>query len=62
VAKGLDTLIQMIFIDSFMHVDLHPGNILYSGKQFFTELDALLFDIEQDLAKGYWTKVYDRFS
>ncbi|KAJ8245643.1 hypothetical protein GJAV_G00272930 [Gymnothorax javanicus] len=28
---GVDTLLKMIFVDNFVHGDLHPGNILVQG-------------------------------
>lgn len=30
---GVDTLLKMVFVDNFVHGDLHPGNILVQGNQ-----------------------------
>ena len=44
-AAGIDALIQMIFVDNFVHGDLHPGNIFVvedtaSGEAQLAYLDA----------------------
>ncbi|XP_022086453.1 uncharacterized aarF domain-containing protein kinase 2-like [Acanthaster planci] len=35
-AMGIEALLKMIFIDNFVHADLHPGNILVQGASSFT--------------------------
>jgi len=38
---GIRTVCQMLFLDNFMHGDLHPGNVLINGKdRKFILLDA----------------------
>lgn len=43
VTSGFDTLVQMMFRDKFLHVDLHPGNLMLqmgSLQKFQLTLDA----------------------
>ncbi|XP_075066475.1 putative aarF domain-containing protein kinase 2 [Mixophyes fleayi] len=35
-AMGVNMLMKMVFVDNFVHADLHPGNILVQGAQQFT--------------------------
>lgn len=39
-AMGVDMLLKMVFVDNFVHADLHPGNILVQGAQEFTSKQA----------------------
>ncbi|KAM9311496.1 putative aarF domain-containing protein kinase 2 [Gastrophryne carolinensis] len=32
---GMDMLLKMVFVDNFVHADLHPGNILIQGAEQF---------------------------
>jgi len=45
VCSGFDTLVQMMFKDKFLHVDLHPGNLMLqqgSLQKFKLTKDACL--------------------
>ncbi|XP_031420787.1 uncharacterized aarF domain-containing protein kinase 2 isoform X2 [Clupea harengus] len=43
---GVDTLLKMVFVDNFVHGDLHPGNILVQGNQTSSSQDkATLTDL-----------------
>ncbi|TFK02839.1 muscarinic acetylcholine receptor M2 [Platysternon megacephalum] len=33
---GIDMLLKMVFVDNFVHADLHPGNILVQGTAHFS--------------------------
>uniref|UniRef100_A0A8C8VFT4 AarF domain containing kinase 2 n=1 Tax=Pelusios castaneus TaxID=367368 RepID=A0A8C8VFT4_9SAUR len=33
---GMDMLLKMVFVDNFVHADLHPGNILVQGTTHFS--------------------------
>ncbi|XP_068134366.1 uncharacterized aarF domain-containing protein kinase 2-like isoform X1 [Hyperolius riggenbachi] len=35
-AMGVNMLLKMVFVDNFVHADLHPGNILVQGAEQFT--------------------------
>ena len=38
--EGIDAVIKMIFVDNFVHGDLHPGNILITPDEKLAFLDA----------------------
>ncbi|TSK13439.1 hypothetical protein Baya_0313 [Bagarius yarrelli] len=43
---GVDTLLKMVFVDNFVHGDLHPGNILVQADQGVSSQDkATLTDL-----------------
>ncbi|KAM5170867.1 putative aarF domain-containing protein kinase 2 [Mantella aurantiaca] len=37
---GVNMLLKMVFVDNFVHADLHPGNILVQGTEEFTSRQA----------------------
>ena len=39
-SEGVDAVIKMIFIDNFVHGDLHPGNIMITPDEKLAFLDA----------------------
>ncbi|XP_018425999.1 PREDICTED: uncharacterized aarF domain-containing protein kinase 2 [Nanorana parkeri] len=39
-AMGVDMLLKMVFVDNFVHADLHPGNILVQGAQDYVSRQA----------------------
>ncbi|XP_061438237.1 uncharacterized aarF domain-containing protein kinase 2, partial [Rhineura floridana] len=54
---GVDMLLKMVFVDNFVHADLHPGNILVQGADLFTDhleeqtaivdlLDTLILEVQ----------------
>lgn len=47
---GLETILQMIFLNDFIHGDLHPGNILVTGK--YPKLKMVLLDCGLVLEMG----------
>ncbi|KAJ7329108.1 hypothetical protein JRQ81_015282 [Phrynocephalus forsythii] len=45
---GIDTILKMVFVDNFVHADLHPGNILVQGAEGFNhrhEEQAVMVDL-----------------
>uniref|UniRef100_A0A6J0U662 Uncharacterized aarF domain-containing protein kinase 2 n=1 Tax=Pogona vitticeps TaxID=103695 RepID=A0A6J0U662_9SAUR len=54
---GIDMILKMVFVDNFVHADLHPGNILVQGAECFNDyhedravmvdlLDTLVLEVE----------------
>jgi aarF domain-containing kinase len=59
IVHGLDAYLQMLFIDNFIHSDLHPGNILYrharpGERQKITILDAGMATTLEDEHRRNW--------
>ncbi|XP_007432249.1 uncharacterized aarF domain-containing protein kinase 2 [Python bivittatus] len=55
--KVMDMLLKMVFVDNFVHADLHPGNILVQGAEHFGDhskdgavivdlLDTLILELQ----------------
>ena len=38
---GIDAFLKMLFVDNFVHADLHPGNILFQPRSLEKDLTAL---------------------
>ncbi len=58
--KGLDSFLQMLLLDNFIHADLHPGNIfirLYRQDRHI--LHNLLNDTEDDVTREEINRVTD---
>nr|XP_028602508.1 uncharacterized aarF domain-containing protein kinase 2 isoform X1 [Podarcis muralis] len=54
---GMDMILKMVFVDNFVHADLHPGNILVQGAEGFRDhpedrttivdlLDTLILEVQ----------------
>ncbi|KAL8222097.1 UNVERIFIED_CONTAM: hypothetical protein K2H54_074920 [Gekko kuhli] len=54
---GMDMLLKMVFVDNFVHADLHPGNILVQGAEHASDtlevrtsmvdlLDTLILEVQ----------------
>ena len=51
---GSEAILKMIFIDGFVHADLHPGNILLtSGNEVFLIDLGLMAEVPTDLMKPW---------
>ena len=57
-AIGVNSLLKMLFTDNFVHVDLHPGNILVSESKCRHE-DLLITILDAGLAKELSSKDFD---
>lgn len=50
---GVDTLLKMVFVDNFVHGDLHPGNILVQSQA------AMSTDVSLEVGKTTLTDLWD---
>ena len=41
---GMDSLLKMLFTDNFVHIDLHPGNILVSEAKGLKDVSVTILD------------------
>ncbi|XP_059141822.1 uncharacterized aarF domain-containing protein kinase 2-like [Physella acuta] len=46
---GIDALFQMVFVNNFVHADLHPGNILVQNLEYFREHDTSVSHNEEEM-------------
>lgn len=56
--SGFKCIAQMVFIDGFVHADMHPGNMLFTkdGHVYLIDL-GLVAEIPEDLRKP-WTETF----
>lgn len=51
---GVRAILQMVFVDAFVHADLHPGNILLSDDGTLTFLDlGMVAEIPRELVRPW---------
>jgi ubiquinone biosynthesis protein len=52
--RGAEAVLKMVFVDGFVHADLHPGNILLTADGHFVMLDlGLVAEIPEDMVKPW---------
>ncbi|GFO17959.1 hypothetical protein PoB_004446400 [Plakobranchus ocellatus] len=49
---GVDILLQMVFVNNFVHADLHPGNLIVQNMDKFHETEQADSDIMMDRVEG----------
>ena len=54
---GVNSLLKMLFTDNFVHVDLHPGNVLVNNNNRDEDLSIVILDA--GLAKELTSKDFD---
>lgn len=51
---GADTILRMVFVDGFVHADLHPGNLLFTAEGRLVLLDlGLVAEIAPELMRPW---------
>jgi ubiquinone biosynthesis protein len=52
--RGAEAVLKMVFVDGFVHADLHPGNILLTADGRFVMLDlGLVAEIPDEMVKPW---------
>jgi ubiquinone biosynthesis protein len=52
--RGAEAVLKMVFVDGFVHADLHPGNIMLTADGHFVMLDlGLVAEIPSDMVKPW---------
>ena len=60
--KGLEIVLQMVFVDGFVHADLHPGNIWVTPSHKLAILDLGLTAELTTTSKGIFTEYFTAWS